>query len=243
MPHLSEREVCETSEYMANEIRQDPAAYEESVIEAGGQFQGVRCGFNLETAVYTCSQASAFPYTSLRWKWKEILSAVETGIPGDADPWSPLTKGFQDLDFRFLDKVDPSFLAELRQEHRLESFRRFLRKVWNDIGGETDLAKQPSLARDLRDQLASEHEIARDEWKKIDRDLVLWASKALPAAGAATIALGAAGVVAVGALVINVPAIALGLTVLIKGIHSKMEQASFRMRVPLSVFIDLERRS
>ena len=240
MPHLSEREVRETSEYMENEIRQDPAAYEGSVIEGGGQFQGVRCGFNLETAVYICSQAGAFPYTSLQWKWKEILSAVETGIPGDADPWSPLTKGFQELDFRFLDKVDPSFLAELRQEHRLEGFRRFLRKVWYDIGGETDPAKQPSLARDLRDQLAFEYEAARDEWKKIDRDLVLWASS-MPIS-APTIAVGA-GVVAVGSLLINVPALALGLTFLIKGIHSKMEQTGFRRRVPLSVFIDLDRRA
>jgi hypothetical protein len=240
MPWLSERQVHETAEYMENEIRQDPAAYEGSVIAGGGQFQGVRCGFNLETAVYICSQAAAFPYTSLQWKWREILSAVEAGIPGDADPWSPLTKGFQELDFRFLDKVDPSFLAELRQEHRLESFRRFLRKVWIDIGGETDLSKQPSLARDLRDQLASEHELARDEWKKIDRDLVLWTSS-MPAS-AATIALGA-GVVEVGSLLINVPAIALGLTFLIKGIHSKMEQTGFRRRVPLSVFIDLDRKS
>src|SRR6266446_8835242 len=66
MPSLSERKVREISEYMQNRIRQDPAAYEGSVIGDGGQFQGVRCGFNLETAIYICSAAGAFPCTSMQ---------------------------------------------------------------------------------------------------------------------------------------------------------------------------------
>src|SRR5438128_4383896 len=64
----------------------------------------------------------SFPYTNVRFRWKEILAAKED-LDETAQTWSPLTNAFQQLPFRFLNKVDSRFACTLRKEQRLEGFR------------------------------------------------------------------------------------------------------------------------
>lgn len=138
-----------------------------------------------------------------------------------------MTNAFQQLPFKFLDKVDSGFACAIRKEGRLEGLRSYLRKLWSTIGGELDTAKAESLARDFRDELTQAHGEAQAEWGAIDRDLVKWA---VPTLG--------------GALVTGIfsPAFALGgLAVAGLGeiIQAEMKRREFRKKVPMSVFIDL----
>ena len=111
----------------------------------------------------------SFPYTNVRFRWKEILAAKED-LDETAQTWSPLTNAFQQLPFRFLNKVDSRFACTLRKEQRLEGFRSYLRRLWNTVGGELDIAKAEPLARDFRDELTQAFSEAQAEWGAIERD-------------------------------------------------------------------------
>jgi hypothetical protein len=52
------------------------------------------------------------------WRW--IIEAHDQ-LSETARMWSPFTKAFQALDFRFLNNVDPEFAQRIRDEGRLES--------------------------------------------------------------------------------------------------------------------------
>ena len=94
-----------------------------------------RMGANLEMGMYICQATGAFPYTNVKFRWKEILGARQD-LDATAQVWSPLTNAFQQLRFKFLDHVDSKFACSLRQDGRLEGFRSYMRKLWNTVGGE-----------------------------------------------------------------------------------------------------------
>jgi hypothetical protein len=110
--------------YARSELRKDPIAWERSIADnfKQGQMISVRSGVNLETALLICSVTGAFPYTNMHFKWRELMEAREQ-MSETARVWSPLTKAFQTLEFRFLDNVDPRFAQSLREDGRLEGFR------------------------------------------------------------------------------------------------------------------------
>ena len=185
-------------------------------------------GANLEMGLYICHATGSFPYTNVKFRWREILAAKQD-LDATAQTWSPLTNAFRGLPFKFLDKVDSEFACTIRKEGRLEGFRSYLRKLWSAIGGELDPAKSEPLARDFRDELTQAYSEAQAEWGAIDRDLLKWA---VPTVG--------------GALVTGAfsPIIAGGLAVAGLGeiIQAEMKRRDFRKKVPMSVFIDLERK-
>ena len=186
-------------------------------------------GANLEMATYICQATGAFPYTNVKFRWREILGAKEDP-DATAKIWSPLTHAFQQLRFKFLDNVDSKFACSIKQEGRLEGFRSYMRKLWDAVGGEPDPSKSEALARDLGDELTGAFNAAQSEWDAIDRELVKWAT------GKAAVAM-AAGVFS--------PAFAMGglaLAGLSEIIQAEMRRREFRKRVPMSVFIDLDRR-
>ena len=182
-----------------------------------------------EMGMYICQATGAFPYTNLKFRWKEILSAREDLDP-TAQVWSPLTNAFQQLQFKFLDKVDSKFACSIRQDGRLEGFRSYLRKIWNSVGGEPDLGKSESLARDFRDELTQTYNESEAEWGAIDRDLVKY--------GGATVA----GAIAMGKMSLGLPAAGFAIAGIAELIQTAMKKRAFRKRVPMSVFIDLANR-
>jgi hypothetical protein len=185
-------------------------------------------GANLEMGLYICQATGSFPYTNVKFRWREILAAKQD-LDATAQIWSPLTNAFQQLPFKFLDKVDSGFACTIRKEGRLEGFRSYLRRLWGTVGGELDLAKAEPLARDFRDELTQAYSQAQAEWVAIDRELLKWA---VPTIG--------------GALVTGIfsPLIAGGLAVAGLGeiIQAEMKRREFRKKVSMSVFIDLENK-
>jgi len=90
----------------------------------------------------------------MRARWSEILS-VSHDSSDQANQWSPLTRAFQELDFKFLDGVSLLFARDMREKGRLEQLRSVLRKIWLEVGGKADGKQSESLARDFGDELTA----------------------------------------------------------------------------------------
>jgi len=233
-PDISDEEVRRVVDLIEAERASHPLLPNQTLDRMPGQMMAVRMGGNLEMGLYICHATGAFPYTNVRFRWKEILEA-RRGLGAAAQVWSPLTNAFQKLDFKFLDKVDSKFACSIRQDGRLEGLRSYLRKLWNAVGGNPDPASSETLARDFSDELTQSFNEAKSEWDSIDRDLLKWG---IPKIG---------GAVAGGGLVTGhfSPALAAsGFVVagLNEIIQAEMKRREFRKRVPMSVFIDLERK-
>jgi hypothetical protein len=152
-PEMHEQEVSKVLEHMDRLRKRDPLALEQPIQDIGGQMQVMRSGVNLEMGMYLAQITGAFPFTNFRTRWKEILSVTEE-LPDAAKVWSPLTKAFQEQDFRFLDNIDSGFACSLRKDGRLEGFRSFFRRLWNEICRNPDFNKTETLARDLGEELS-----------------------------------------------------------------------------------------
>ena len=228
-PKLSDDGVRRLVEYIERERAINPLLPNETLDNMPGQYTATRMGANLEMGMYICHATGAFPYTNVKFRWDEILRAQE--LDANARVWSPLTKAFQQLTFKFLDKVDSNFACSLRKDGRLEGFRSYLRKVWRAVEGNTDPSKCEAAARDFGDELQQAHNDAQAEWNGIDRDLLKWA---VPKLGAATLAGGKfSPLFAAGGFV---------LTGISEIVQAEMKRRAFRQKVPMSVFIDLERK-
>jgi hypothetical protein len=226
---ISDDELRRLADYIEKKRAEDPLLPNETLDNMPGQFTAARMGANLEMGMYICRATGAFPYTNVKFRWEEILRAQD--LDANAKVWSPLTKAFQRLNFKFLDKVDSNFACSLRKDGRLEGFRSYLRKVWHTVEGSTDPSKSEAAARDFGDELTQAYNEAQAEWNGIDRDLLKWA---VPKLGGAALAGGkfsplfAAGGFAVA-----------GISEIIQ---AEMKRRAFRQKVPMSVFIDLDRK-
>ena len=212
--------------HVRQKLREDPLAYEQALTN-DGQLNVFRSGANLETALIILNQTGAFPYTAMRTRWDELMS-VRDQMSMTARLWSPLTRAFQALEFRFLDNVNVEFAEQIRQDGRLETFRALLRRVGNGAESIDDEGAINSYVRDVTGELSSEYQKARAEWNKIDEGFFRWA---VPGIGAGMVT---------GHLWPDISAFALGAGNVISQLLLRyMRQRQFRRMNPMSVFIDL----
>jgi len=232
--NASDEEIQGFLQYIRSLREKDPFMLEQTLDKSGPQLTMMRLGANLEMALYLCQMTGAFPYTNVKFRWKELQS-VQEKLPPDAQIWTPLTQAFQALDFRFLNNVDTNFACDIRKEGRMEAFRAYLRRVWKTLNDEKDSAKLASKSRDFTDELTQQYNEAEAEWQKIDKDLVKWLGTRI-----------ATGVVGGGlsAILNGKLALAVGASFCIKAVTellaARMERRSFRKKVPMSVLIDLK---
>jgi hypothetical protein len=234
-PGISDEEVQKLLEYVALERKNDPLLVNDTLDKMPGQMTTMKSGASLEMGLFICQHIGAFPYTNLKLRWKEILSAGSELDP-KAQVWSPLTKAFQELDFKFLNRIDSKFAVEIREEGRLSGFRSYLRKIWTTVEGDIDLSKAEMYASDFKDELAGEYDKAKAEWESIDRKLMNWAVPAI--AGA----LGAIGSVVTGHLGLSIPTGGFAMKGVNELIQAHFTRSEFRKKTPMSVFIDLDRK-
>lgn len=216
----------------------DPLLLNETMDNTPSQMAVAHMGGNLEMGMYICQATGAFPYTNLRYRWKEILGSAVPDLDPTAKFWSPLTNAFQQLRFKFLNNVDPKFVTTIRSEGRLEGFRSYLRNVWKTVGGEPDPTKSESLARDFRDELTQAFNEAQSDWSLIDRDLLKWGIPRM----AKGFAGGLAAAVATGHMSLGLPGAGFAVAGINELVQAAMKRREFRKKVPMSVFIDLENR-
>jgi hypothetical protein len=229
-PNMQANEIREFADYWEAERAKDPFLTGETIDKMPAQMMTTRTGANLEMGMYICQAMGAFPYTNFRFRWNEILGARQQ-FDSTMEVWSPLTNAFQQLQFQFLDRVDPNFAYSMRQDGRLEGFRSFLRKIWNAVDGQPDPLKAQALARDFKDELTTSHNEAKAEWKKIDLDLLKWATPTI------------AGGITAGALSLGLPAAGFAVAGVAELIQAHIKRANFRRSVQMSVFIDLDERT
>lgn len=227
-PGISDEDVEKLLDEIERDRAADPLLLNDTIDRMPAQNMVTSLGANLEMGLYICQATGSFPYTNVKFRWREILAAKQD-LDATAQTWSPLTNAFQQLTFKFLGKVDSGFACTLRKEGRLEGFRAYLRKLWTTVGGEVDLAKAEPLARDFRDELTQAYSEAQADWSAIDRDLLKWA---VPTVGAALVTGAFSPIIAGGLAVAGLGEI----------IQAEMKRREFRKKVSMSVFIDLERK-
>jgi hypothetical protein len=219
--------------YARTELRKDPIAWERSIADnfEEGQMLTFRSGANLETALLICSMTGAFPYTNMHTKWREIIEAREE-MSETARVWSPLTKAFQSLEFRFLNNVDPKFAQRIRDDGRLESFRVLLRRIGKDATEITDLGSLDSYVRDCKDALSGEYQKAQAKWAKIDESFLKWGSGGIAASSLIS-----------GHILPDVASLSVATLSTLAQLGIRFfNQRQFRKANPMSVFIDLARK-
>jgi hypothetical protein len=229
-PEITDVALAKELDDIERERASDPLLLNDTIDRMPAQTMVSNLGANLEMGLYICRATGSFPYTNVKYRWREILSS-KSDLDANAQTWTPLTSAFQQLPFRFLDKIDSEFACTIRREGRLEGFRSYLRKLWSTIGGDIDPAKAAPVARDFQDGLTQAYSEAQAEWSAIDRDLLKWA---VPTIGGGLITGIFSPAFAVGGLVVA------GLSEIIQ---AEMKRREFRQKVPMSVFIDLQRNS
>ncbi|MCK1595884.1 SEC-C metal-binding domain-containing protein [Bradyrhizobium sp. 164] len=216
-------------DYMRRQLREDPLALNQPVGRRG-QLTMMRGGTNIETALLISNVTGAFPYTSMRTRWQEIMSVSEE-LSETARIWSPLAKTFHSLDFKFLNNVDVEFAKMVREDGRLEGFRGFLRSVGKGATEISSLSSQDNFVRDTKDALIGEHQKATAEWDKIQNDFAGWAGAGL------------AGAFLGGHIIPDVAALSAGVVATLGQLFRRhLKRAHFRKTNPLSVFIDLSEK-
>lgn len=189
------------------------------------EFHHSSSGACYELAKRMCSLMNSHIVTDMRPRWKEVeLDRDAAGI--DIQAWSPFAKALQESDLKILNNVPLQAALTLREEHRLESLRLFLRKVWKDCRDPDEFsgANAVNLSAELRDEIAK----ADDEWTKIDRDLLKW----LGGMGAALVSSGTVGFVPAAAA-----ASVTGATGLIQ---ARIRRSTFKELYPAGFFLGLK---
>jgi hypothetical protein len=226
-PHLNDEEVAELVAEIHKQNREDPL-YLNQKLDQDGQVTVKRTGANLEMALAIAELTGAFPYTSMPFRWKELMATTE--LPDTARMWTPLTRAFQQLSFEFLDRVDPKFASGIRQDGRLEPFRAYLRGVWREASSGSQLTTEDTVLG-FTDQLKGEYLKAQAEWAEIRRSLLEWGGTAV------------GGAIVAGGLSLEIPALGFGITAVTQLVNARAKRRQFRQRVPMSLLVDLSRRA
>ena len=141
-----------------------------------------------ELAKRMCALTNSHIVTDMRSRWKEVeFDRSESGI--DMQGWSPFAKALKECELRVLNHVPMQAALNLRKEERLESLRLFFRKVWKSCRDPDEFSDRNAvnLAAELRDEIAK----AKEEWDKIDQELLKW----FGATGGALVSSGLVGFV------------------------------------------------
>jgi hypothetical protein len=220
-------------EEIRDQRERDPNFLEPMSATSGGQLLMMSTGTSYPCAKLTASMTGSYLFTDITSKWKEMELDREAHS-AENRVWAPFAKALQDADLRYLNSLSPEHALRLRDEGRLESLRAFLRRVWK--AASIDQCFDDANAVLLAEELGEEVRKAREEWKKIDQDLIklvkgeavggLLAAGPLLAAGHALFLAAAVGVAGIGTLA-----------------GSTLRRRSFQDRFPAAFFMKIESES
>lgn len=230
LPDLSNEKLQEMIDYVQESRRNDPMIIDQELPDSG-ELYIMRNGANLELGLYIGQLTGSYLYTDMHEQWREILSSAQSS-PSEGEVWSPLTKSFQQLEFKFLNNIDPKFAFGLKEEGRLEKFRGFLRKVWIEIAGNPSYEHANKFARQFAEELQEEYGKTKEEWAQIDKELMKWLT-------------GPEGIVGLisGAMDWQIPALGFCIRGVGKLLEARTDRKNFKENVPLAVFLDLENKN
>lgn len=230
-PKLSDKDVDGMIDFINRMKQQDPYFVNNPNEKGNFGITTHTMGGSLEQGLYISQLTGAHLYTDFEFRWREILSAQTEST--EESPWSPITYGFQKLDFRFLDSANLQFVHEIKADGRLSNLRNFLRKTWSEISSDeqTSYEQANKLALEFADELKEQYAKTETEWEVIDDKLRNWL---LSRSG-----LGA--LIATGGVDWVIPALGFALDGVNSLLNAKFERKNFKRNVPLSVFLDLKK--
>lgn len=223
-------EVQELLESIHQERERDPNFLEPMVPDAPGQVSVMTTGASYSGAKVTAGITGSYLFTDISFRWREIELDRESHS-AENRVWAPFAKALQNAQLKYLDNLRLNHALDLRKEHRLESLRTFLGKVWKAASAEDkfDSANAILLAEELN------HEVQRadEEWRQIDTELLKMAGTAA-----------AADLLAAGPLVSTGHAFFLAAAVAISGavplLVSTRLRRSFPDRFPAAFFMKID---
>lgn len=203
----------------------EPASYGEE----NAQMHIYSSGASYDIAKITSDLTGSYLVTDIPSKWKEIEVDRDSQNATNKE-WSPFAKAFGGLDLKFLNNIELHHALALREEHRLEGLRVFLRKVWKSAQTPEHFDEANVVL--LADELTEEVRKAEEEWKKIDRDLLKWFGAELSAGLLSAEPLISSGhATFLAAAVVSASAISFGL--------NKAERTAFPKRYPAAFFMNI----
>ncbi|MGH8594317.1 MAG: hypothetical protein ACREV3_10800 [Gammaproteobacteria bacterium] len=156
--------------YIQAERERDPDFLEPLGPSSGaGQLHMISSGASHDIAQLTASITRSYLVTDLYVKWREI-ELDRQSQSAESKMWSPFAKALQESPLKYFNQIRLEHALRLRQEGRLESLRSFFLRIWKSARTDEafDNVNAQLLAEELRDEIAK----AKDEWRKIDRDLL-----------------------------------------------------------------------
>lgn len=194
------------------------------------QFMSFSSGANYEMGKHICKQTNSHIITNLEYRWKEIeYDRRVNGI--HVDTWTPFSKAIQEAELKHLNCVSLADLHRLRTDGYLEDMRAFMRRVWTSCSTGDDF--DANNAENLSAELIYQINIANEEWKKIDSNLIKWF-------GSESIL----GVIGVSAASSNwLPAVAVAAAGAVNLYQSSRERDQFIARHPAAFFVDSIRKT
>jgi len=227
-PKMSEKDIDEMMEYIEKLKDQDPYCPTNPNETGMSRLHTSQTGANLEMGLFLSQMTGSYLYTDFDLRWKEI-SSIANYENNRQEIWGPITQAFQKLDFKFLNKVDPIFANQIRQDGRLESMRNFLRKTQLSLSSDNKINQETIL--DFKDELVEEYNKAEVEWEKIDSDLIKWVTSE-----------GGFGSILTAGMNWQIPALGFSIAAVGNLLSARFERKRFRKNVPLSVFVDLKNK-
>lgn len=198
--------------------------------EPEGQLHVATTGACYPSAKMTAIITGSYLFTDLHVRWREIELDRESHS-AENKVWAPFAKALQNTSLKYLNNLRLEHALTLRKEARLESLRRFLRKVWASACTDEPFDDANSLM--LAEELAERIREAETEWKQIDRDLLkIVGAEAVPGILAAgpLIAAGHPGFLAAAVAVAGVADLA----------GSTLKRRSFPDRFPAAFFMKIQ---
>jgi AraC-like DNA-binding protein len=217
--------------YVNNKRESDPNFLEPVGPGSDGQLHMMSTGASYDIAQLTASITKSYLVTDIYSKWREI-EIDRSRNNAENRVWSPFAKAFQESPLKFLNNLQMNHALQLRTEGRLESLRSFLLKVWKQA--RTEAPFDETNARLFAEQLREEVALAKDEWGKIDQDLLKMVGGE---AGAGLLAAGP--LIAAGhGLFVGAAAVAAGAATLAASYRKRKQ---FPDRYPAAFFMNIEK--
>jgi len=155
--------------YVNKQRESDPNFLEPVGPGSDGQLHMMSTGASYDIAQLTASITKSYLVTDIYYKWREI-EIDRSKNNAENLVWSPFAKAFQESPLKFLNNLQLDHALHLRKEGRLESLRSFLLKVWKKA--RTEEPFDETNARLFAEELRDEVYLAKEEWDKIDQDLI-----------------------------------------------------------------------
>ncbi len=197
--------------------------------ENNAQLHMVFAGGTYEMARLSAQMAGSYLFTDLQARWA-MIEHDRKQCSAENRAWSPFAKAVQNTKLHYLNNLGLEHALRLRSEHRLESVRSLLTRVWEKVRSEEPFDEQAAIH--LANELTEAVDEAEAEWLQIQKDLVKIVGSGLSAG-----ALSAGPAIAAGhALWLAVAAVVGTASV---GIWSGIQRKAYLKKHPAAFFMEL----